>query len=187
MSDTKPRNDISLLSSLKAYPDIELREPPPHIIIRRPRKLPIRGEFRGWRARRSGSRIRRMPPISQQPYPEDFLAERRRDLERARAWLLTDLRTLGADPTPSRSPIGASQRSSLSAFTGQELSVSPHANARALLREVEDALARLEAGLYGWDPAARTWIRPQRLAAVPTARHEIERQPCDAGPSLFWV
>ncbi|MCB0217656.1 MAG: hypothetical protein KDH92_13525 [Chloroflexi bacterium] len=114
-----------------------------------------------------------MPPISEQPYPADFLAARRRDLQRARSWLVSDLRALGADqadvdPVPSQRLGGAYSLSTV------ELSVSPHASARALLHEVDDALARLEAGLYGWDPASGTWIRPARLAAAPTARHEIE-------------
>ena len=39
-----------------------------------------------------------------------------------------------------------------------------------------DALARLDAGTYGWDDEALCWIREERLQALPWARREIEGQ-----------
>lgn len=115
-----------------------------------------------------------MPPKSEHPYSQDFLEQRRRDLERARSWLQADLRSLGASQEHLGSDATPPAAKRAYALSAAELSVSPSASACALLREVDDALARLQAGLYGWDPAAGTWIRAHRLAAVPTARHEIE-------------
>jgi RNA polymerase-binding transcription factor DksA len=116
--------------------------------------------------------------LAQQPYTAGFLDDRRRDLGRARAWLVSDLRLLGETEAGSGSPFASAvYESGALALSAAELAVSPRASAKALLHEVDDALARMEAGLYGWDPAAGRWIRPDRLAAVPTARHDLRLAP----------
>ena len=61
-------------------------------------------------------------------------------------------------------------------MTEQELDVTLIENARYILSEIEDALARLESGAYGWDEEAACWIREERLEALPWAKREIEGQ-----------
>jgi RNA polymerase-binding transcription factor DksA len=62
------------------------------------------------------------------------------------------------------------------ALTEQEMDVTLIDNARYILSEIDEALARMNEGTYGWDRGGECWIREERLQALPWARREIEGQ-----------
>jgi RNA polymerase-binding transcription factor DksA len=49
-------------------------------------------------------------------------------------------------------------------------------NAKYIVREIDDALRRIDEKSYGWDDEGACWIREERLEALPWARREIEGQ-----------
>jgi DnaK suppressor protein len=100
------------------------------------------------------------------------LRELRRRLETERARILRVLRTIGAAaPGDEREPEveEAAQRA-----TERDQDFGIAARERALLEEVERALAKLDAGKYGVSEKTGAPIPYQRLAAVPWARLDVD-------------
>jgi len=134
-------------------------------------------------------------PATPSPYSPEFLAAQRQRLTRERERVLEDIQI---DQTDLRgwhgddgSGLNQHPADDASVLTEQELDVTLIENARYILGEIEDALARVERGSYGWDDEGQCWIREERLEALPWARREIEGQrrledrvkPRDAGYS----
>jgi len=61
------------------------------------------------------------------------------------------------------------------ALTERELDMTLIHNAQSMLRDIDDALAAIDDGRYGWDEEQGVWIRAERLEALPWARHEVKR------------
>ena len=100
------------------------------------------------------------------------LDELRRRLEEERVRILQVLRAPAATAPPEdRGPEveEAAQRA-----TERDRQLEIVARERALLAEVERALAKLAEGKYGLSESTGTPISYQRLLAVPWARQEIE-------------
>jgi DnaK suppressor protein len=100
------------------------------------------------------------------------LDELRRKLEAERARIL---RVLGAEaaaqPAEERQPEieEAAQRAA-----EREQSAGVVARERALLAEVDRALARMDRGAYGLSEKSGAPIRYERLAAIPWARQDVD-------------
>lgn len=120
------------------------------------------------------------PSPGDPPYAPEFLATQQRRLEEERDRVLADIDADEAELRRWRgdesSGLNQHQADDATALTEQELDVTLIENARYILSEIEDALARLEGGRYGWDEEAGCWIREERLEALPWARREIEGQ-----------
>lgn len=124
-----------------------------------------------------------MPPTGPCPYPSDFLPAQRARLLAARRRLEAQL------PLAARRPAGAAAAGLVSqgrgtldaadralALAGRPFALAPAElrtelarSAASALAAVEGALARLDAGSYGWDAAAGRWIPLARLRALPSA------------------
>jgi len=117
---------------------------------------------------------------SPNPYGDAFLATQRARLLEERERVLRDIRADEADLKGwnSDESTGLNQHPAddATSLTEQELDITLIENARYLLGEIDDALARWDDGRYGWDEEAEVWIREERLEALPWARREIEGQ-----------
>lgn len=82
-------------------------------------------------------------------------------------------RDMGSVETEAAAPDIADRASS--AFQ-REFSYSLSENENKMLRLIDEALARLEAGTYGHCTNCEKPIEPQRLQAIPWARHCIACQ-----------
>lgn len=114
------------------------------------------------------------------PYTRTFIRAQKKRLEEERASVLDGI---DADEEEMRNwsghdDAGVDQHMAddATALTEQQLDVTLIENARYILAEIDEALARIEAGSYGWDDEAGCWIREERLQALPWARREIEGQ-----------
>ncbi|MBZ5707879.1 TraR/DksA family transcriptional regulator [Nannocystis pusilla] len=107
---------------------------------------------------------------------KDQLARLKQRLEDERSTLLH--RELGhrADTTAPPTPDVGDQQDLAAAEAAQvaQLSIADHDRSR--LREVEDALARMQAGTYGICEDTEEEIPFERLWAQPTARLTVEAQ-----------
>jgi RNA polymerase-binding transcription factor DksA len=114
------------------------------------------------------------------PYTDAFLAERRAQLEAERLRVQAEIAADTQDFLDWAGPEAEEQdqhpADAATALTEQEVDLSLVQNSRYVLREIEDSLARLDDGRYGWDEEGGLWIREERLEALPWARREIEGQ-----------
>lgn len=114
------------------------------------------------------------------PYSAEFLAAQKARLVEDRQRVLDDIdvdeAVLKSWHGDDGSGLNQHPADDATALTEQELDVTLIENARYILSEIEDALARLESGAYGWDEEAACWIREERLEALPWAKREIEGQ-----------
>jgi RNA polymerase-binding transcription factor len=85
----------------------------------------------------------------------------------------TDEQTLGEDAAGQHPADAGSDTEAVSRELGQLEDIE------AELREVEEALARLDAGTYGICEVCGKPIPDERLEAVPTARYHVEHEPTD--------
>jgi len=114
------------------------------------------------------------------PYSPEFIAAQRARLLAEHANVEAEIAADAADLL-DWSAVGSVEMDlhpadEATALTEQELDLSLLQNSRYILREIEDALARLAAGTYGWDEENACWIREERLQALPWARREVEGQ-----------
>ena len=102
------------------------------------------------------------------------LEELRSSLVRARAALTGDISQLEVAALEPRGAPAATEGD-----TGahhQEFNLELLERDGLTLREVEEALDRIDEGVYGRCESCETWIPKSRLKAVPHARHCIECQ-----------
>jgi RNA polymerase-binding protein DksA len=111
--------------------------------------------------------------MAKKPTQKD-LEELRSSLVNARAALTGDINQLesealepGGAPAAAEGDTGAHH---------QEFSLELLERDGLTLREVEEALGRIEEGVYGRCEGCEIWIPKTRLKAVPYARHCIECQ-----------
>ena len=118
--------------------------------------------------------------MPESPYNPEFITAQRRRLQEDRARVLAEIDADAADLLSWADGEGMEQdqhpADAATALTEQEMDLSLIENSRRILREIDDALARLDDGSYGWDADANVWIREERLEALPWARREIEGQ-----------
>jgi DnaK suppressor protein len=118
--------------------------------------------------------------MSDSPYDPEFVAAQRERLLEERAQVLAEIDADAADilAWSDSEAVEMDQHpgDAATALTEQELDLSLIENSRHILREIDDALARIADGTYGWDEEAEVWIREERLEALPWARLEIEGQ-----------
>ena len=118
--------------------------------------------------------------MPESPYAPAFLKGQRERLLAERAKVLAeidaDAEDLLAWSSADSVEMDAHPGDTATALTEQELDVSLIQNSRYVLHEIDDALARIGAGTYGWDEETQVWIREERLRALPWARREIEGQ-----------
>lgn len=114
------------------------------------------------------------------PYKKAFLESQRARLERERARLQNDIdmhiEEMRNWSDHDDAGIDQHMADDATALSEQELDVTKIDNARYIMREIDDALERLDGGRYGWDEDAEVWIREERLQALPWARREIPGQ-----------
>lgn len=136
----------------------------------------------GTRASPATSALPPGPP----PYAPAFLAAQEQRLRREREELLRQLAlfargsvappSLDSCPPPSDGYAGPHEEpvpDGPIVLGPEQLSSDFGQLARDLLAEIDDALARLAQGTYGWDERRQVWLREDRLRAVPWARHEL--------------
>jgi DnaK suppressor protein len=106
----------------------------------------------------------------------DILASRRASLEEHRANLRGEIATLGADPDSDGTAFVEDRGFADSAHSTAERSrlLSVVTALRENLRDVERALAKIEAGRYGACERCGRPISPERLEALPWAALCIE-------------
>jgi DnaK suppressor protein len=114
------------------------------------------------------------------PYRPEFIAAQRARLLQERAKVEAEI-DADAEELLAWSAVGSVEMDlhpgdEATALTEQELDLSLLQNSRYILREIDDALARMDAGTYGWDEDSAGWIREERLQALPWARREVEGQ-----------
>jgi RNA polymerase-binding transcription factor DksA len=113
-------------------------------------------------------------------YDAAFLAAQRNRLHEERARLLSNIGAEEADllswQGDENSGVNQHPADDASALTEQEMDVTLIGNARYILSEIDEALARISDGTYGWDDEAGAWIREERLRALPWARREVQTQ-----------
>jgi DnaK suppressor protein len=119
-------------------------------------------------------------PSSECPYHQQFLSAQTQRLEHERDVVLRAIEAEHEEmrnwSTSDDSGIDQHMADDATALTEQEMDVTLIGNARYILSEIDDALARLGDGTYGWDEESDCWIREERLEALPWARREIEGQ-----------
>ncbi len=81
--------------------------------------------------------------------------------------------SLSGDPLPDDPLLDGPQ-----SLTADELATDLQTIGAFLLRELDDALGRLQDGTYGWDPTRAVWLREDRLRSLPWARQELTRPVC---------
>jgi DnaK suppressor protein len=99
------------------------------------------------------------------------LDELRRRLEKERTRILRVLQAPAATSPQPDQETEMEEAAQRAAERTQDLEID--ARERALLAEVERALAKLDEGTYGVSETTGAPIPYQRLAAVPWARHDI--------------
>jgi len=122
------------------------------------------------------------------PYTAKFLASQKARLLEERAKVMDEIST---DEDEFRSWSGevdggdAFLSDDATALSERQLEMSLIENARYVLGEIDQALAALEEGTYGWDEKRSVWIRAERLSVLPWAREEVDRIPTgDDGDDL---
>jgi DnaK suppressor protein len=110
--------------------------------------------------------------MARKPTQKD-LDELRSSLIRARAALTGDITQLRAEALDLN---GSTVGEGFDGDYDQELNLELLEHDGSTLREVDEALERLEEGNYGRCEACETWIPKTRLKAVPHARNCIECQ-----------
>lgn len=117
-------------------------------------------------------------PTTPSPYDAPFVAAQKARLIAERAQLLQEIAN---DSEELKSWMGDTDggdtymSEDATALTERELDMTLINNAQTMLRDIEDALVAIEQGRYGWDDEQNTWIRAERLEALPWARHEVKR------------
>jgi DnaK suppressor protein len=118
--------------------------------------------------------------MKKSPYSRDFLDRQRQLLVQERSRVMADIDADAADLRAWADGDAVEQdqhpADAATALTEQALDLSLIENGRYIVREIDDALARLDDGSYGWDDDAEVWIREERLEALPWARREVEGQ-----------
>ncbi len=145
------------------------------------------------------------PPPAQAPYDAEFLEAQERRLMHERQRLRHELEEAGlldllsgpeptgegaAEPASAEAPSpgqasaagGHDVPSGPVSLTAEELATDLRTIGAFLLQEIDAALARLQAGTYGWDPVAGVWLREDRSRAVPWARQELAATTGDQPP-----
>ena len=106
---------------------------------------------------------------------------------------LARLRTELLDRRSAQSPLVAEHEATVSTLTGQadvdsilerELADASIGRARALIIEIDAALARMDAGTYGACESCGTAIPIERLEAIPHTRTCVRCPAADRGPGL---
>lgn len=116
-------------------------------------------------------------PTSPCPYEPAFVAAQKERLLAEQAQMLKEIAN---DSEELKSLMGDSDggdtymSEDATALTERELDMTLINNAQTQLRDIEDALAAVDAGRYGWDEDLGVWIRAARLEVLPWARHEVK-------------
>jgi DnaK suppressor protein len=105
-----------------------------------------------------------------------MVAELRRRLEGERAQLRAQIAELDAAFLDEswKEPRSDDDADTGTSTREREQTMSLAQNARALLAEIERALQRMDAGTYGWCIVCGRSIHPDRLEALPQARHCLD-------------
>jgi RNA polymerase-binding transcription factor DksA len=113
-------------------------------------------------------------------YTPEFLAAQRQRLLDERARVVAEMEADTGDllnwSSAESVELDGHPGDEATALAEQEMSLTLLRTSDYVLHEIDDALARLAAGTYGWDEEAGVWIRAERLAALPWARREVEGQ-----------
>lgn len=116
-------------------------------------------------------------PTSASPYDAAFIAVQKERLLAERAQMQQEIAN---DSEELKAWMGDTDggdtymSEDATALTERELDMTLINNAQTMLRDIEDALAAIDAGTYGWDEDAGVWIRAERLEVLPWARHEVK-------------
>ncbi|MCC7019552.1 MAG: hypothetical protein IT332_07345 [Ardenticatenales bacterium] len=116
-------------------------------------------------------------PTSANPYDAAFIAAQKERLLAERAQMQQEIAN---DSEELKAWMGDTDggdtymSEDATALTERELDMTLINNAQTMLRDIEDALAAIDAGTYGWDEDAGVWIRAERLEVLPWARHEVK-------------
>jgi len=119
------------------------------------------------------------PELSETPSPDAFPVDVRTLLERRREALLRQAAELADDLDDlqtSTATIGQGETELATRQVGVDLRVALDARSQVVLEEIERALARLDAGTYGWCVTCGLSIGSERLAALPQVDQCIECQ-----------
>jgi DnaK suppressor protein len=112
------------------------------------------------------------------PYDKRELAKFKAILLRKRAELVGDVSTMETEAlkgnSGSLSHVPQHMAEQGSDVYGQSLSLDLAAADRRLIKEIDDALKRIDAGTYGVCELTGKPIRPERLEELPWARYSIE-------------
>jgi RNA polymerase-binding transcription factor DksA len=118
--------------------------------------------------------------MSTTPYDPAFLGQCRQRLLEERARVVAEMAADTGDlldwSSADSVELDGHPADEATALAEQEMSLTLLRNSDYVLHEIDDALARLAAGTYGWDEEGGLWIREERLAALPWARREVEGQ-----------
>lgn len=116
-------------------------------------------------------------PTSPSPYEPAFIEAQKKRLLIERGQMLQEIAN---DSEELRAWMGDTDggdtymSEDATALTERELDMTLINNAQTMLRDIDDALAAIEHGTYGWDEDLGAWIRVERLEVLPWARHEVK-------------
>ena len=111
--------------------------------------------------------------MARKPTEKD-LKELRSSLDRARALLTGDMQQLEEEALSSKGAPDSTEADESAHHVAFNLELLERDG--TTLREVDEALDRMEAGTYGRCESCEVWIPKSRLKVVPHARHCIECQ-----------